>query len=517
MAKKKMITAAIAAATALTLLAGCSGNGGAANPASASPESGGAEPTASAPAAKVQLEIAQISWGASLPDNDFLKTMLDDKLNVELKQTLVGDMADYESQINVRAASNNLPDLFMASTKAHLQKLADSGMLLDLTAYLEQMPDYTALAGEDVLKKGVVGGKQYALPKAGQGRNHTYWIRKDWLDNLGLPVPATVDELLTTAIAFTRDDPDQNGKKDTFGLTGTNLQTFEMIFGAYGLTSGTGTTQFYLRDNKIVNPFYEPEMKDALSKIKTFLSEGVVDPEVVNNKGTMAKDKAFQGKVGIINIDWAQMIKDEHVDVWKTANPDAEWIQLGAIEGPNGSKFANPINIGAASGLWAVPKRLEKEPDKLNKVLELFNYVSTKEGNLAVQFGLPDVHFTMDGETPVITDKGKEEAGFTWLYQFSGRPETEYLKTKFANISSYIDFEDQLPRIETLDGFIEFPDGYNNADAARFIEEELIKFVYSKRDLAEYDKFLSTLESSFGYKGFMESANKQLSDLGYGK
>ncbi|WP_018751145.1 extracellular solute-binding protein [Paenibacillus sanguinis] len=491
-------------------LAGCGGNGD----GSSSSKIGNAS---SGPASNIQLEVAQISWGASLPQNDFLKAKLDEELNMDLKQTLVGDMADYESQINVRAASNNLPDLFMVSTKAHLQKLADSGMLLDLQPYVEKMPDYMALAGENVLKKGIVGGKQYALPKSGESRNHTYWIRKDWLDNLGLPMPKTVDELLQTAVAFTNHDPDGNSKADTFGITGSGLQAFEMIFGANGMTSGTGMTQFYLENNKVVNPFYEPEMVDALTQIKAFVDAGVVDPEVINNKGTMAKDKAFQGKVGIINIDWAQMIKDDQVAVWKTANPDAEWIQLGAIEGPRGEKYANPINIGAASGLWAVPKRLENEPEKLNKVLELFNYVSTKEGNLMVLYGLEGEHFTLADDQVTITEKGTQEAGFTWLYQFSGREETDYLKTKFSNISEYIDFEAELPRIENLDGFVEYPPGYNNADAARYIEEELIKFIYGKRDLSEYNEFLSTLEGSFGYKAFVQSATEQLNNLGYGQ
>ncbi|MDF2646501.1 MAG: hypothetical protein K0Q73_2306 [Paenibacillus sp.] len=510
----KKIATVMTLALTVSVAAACGNSGGNAGTAS-SPSAKAGE--SAKPAVAVKIETAQVSWGTNPPQDDFVKKELDRKLNINLTQTLVGDAKDYENQINVRAASNNLPDLFMANSKVHLQKLVESGSVLDLTSYIDKMPDYKKFAGPDVLKKGVVSGKQYAMPKAGQAIAYTYWIRKDWLDNLKLQPPTTVDELLEVAKAFTEKDPDGNGKKDTFGLTGSGLQAFEPIYGAYGVTATFETTQFFLKDNKLVNTIYEPGLKDALQTIKKFLDAGVVDPELISNKGTMAKDKAFQGKAGIINTEWAQIVKDDVVKVWKEANPKAEWVQLSPPKGPTGVQNSNSVNIGAASGLWVIPKRLESQPDKLSKILELMNYVSSQEGNLLMQFGLKDVHYKQESGKTVITEQGKKEAGFTWLYQFSGRPETEYLKTKFAGVAANIDFEAKLPRIQTLDGFIQSPQGYNSADTNRYIEEEMIKFVYGKRKIDEYDKFVQTLEGTFGYKNFLDSATKQLKDLGYGK
>lgn len=508
--RNKRFRAWVAVAAATALIGGC---GGGADKAPAATE-GGNTAAASGP---VELEAAEISWGTSLPADDFIKKALDEQLGTKLKLTLVGDQSDYENQMNVRAASNNLPDLLMATSKAHLQKLAQSGSLLDLTSYMEKLPEYTAFVGEEVLKKGIVDGKQYALPKAGQSISYTYWIRKDWLDNLKLQPPTTVDELFEVAKAFTTQDPDKNGKNDTFGLSGTNFQTFEPIFGAYGITNIFDTSQLFVRNGKVVSTFYQPEMKDVLAKLKQFLDAGVVDPEIVSNKGTMAIDKAFQGKVGIINTEWAQIMKDDKVEVWKGANPKAEWLQLAPPKGPTGIQNANSLNIGASSGLWVIPKKLESEPDKLNKVLELLNYVSTPEGNRLAQYGVQDTHYTLDGDKVTITDKGRSDASFTWLYQFTGRPETEYLKTKFSNLATFIDFEAGLPRIQTLDGFVSSPQGYNPADANRFIEEEMIKFIYGKAKIEGYDKFLSTLEGTFSYKNYLDTAVAQLKELGYGE
>jgi putative aldouronate transport system substrate-binding protein len=514
---KKRLAAALSLAITLSAAAGCGSDGDkeTAPAASASPLASAAATATAKPAAPVKLEVAQISWGASVPADDFVKKELDKKLNLQLTQLLVADQKDYENQINVRAASNNLPDLFMATSKAHVQKLAESGMLLDLTPYLDKLADYKNFAGADVLKKGIVNGKQYALPKAGQAVTHTYWIRKDWLDALKLQPPTSIDELLNVAKAFTENDPDGNGKKDTFGLTGTALATFEPIYGAHGVSSAGA---FFQKDGaEVVNTYYQPGMKDALAAVKKFLDAGVVDPEVISNKGTAARDKAFQGKVGIINSEWAQFMKEDAMKIWKDANPKAEWIQLAAPKGPSGIANANSINIGAASGLFVIPKSLEGQQEKLNKIFEVLNYLSTEEGNLLVQFGLKGTHFTLENGKAAMTEQGKKDTGFTWLYQYTGRQETEYLKTKFPTVTAYIDFEAKLPRIKTLDGFVQNPQGFNAADATRYIEEETFKFIYGKRDLNEYDKFLQTLETTFGYKAYVESAIKQLKDLGYGK
>ncbi len=60
-------------------------------------------------------------------------------------------------------------------------------------------------------------GKYYGVPTSA----HTYalFIRQDWLNKLNLKAPGNWDELKKVAQAFTHDDPDGNGKNDTYGFT----------------------------------------------------------------------------------------------------------------------------------------------------------------------------------------------------------------------------------------------------------------------------------------------------------
>src|SRR5690606_3024558 len=100
---------------------------------------------------------------------------------------------------------------------------------------------------------------------------------------------------------------------------------------------------------------------------------------------------------------------------------------------------------------------------------------------------------------------------------FAGRPEMEYLYSKFSKQIPYIDFANEQPRIGMLDGFINYPTDMNTADANRYIQEELLKMMHGSTSLDQYDQFLSTLEGTFGYNGIMEESVRQLNELGYGK
>ncbi|WP_199614097.1 extracellular solute-binding protein [Paenibacillus alkalitolerans] len=506
-----------------SLLAGCGGGGGAEQtaapgagqsdqPGSTNEESGKSEVENSKKT--IKLEIIEPGSNLPPPDKDIIKQQLDKALNIDLNLTVYPSGDDYKNQLNVRMSSGNFPDLFSLD-RTQLLQFSKQGLLLDLTPYMDKLSQMKSFIGEDSLKKGMVGGKVYAISKSPQIPYTTYFIRKDWLDKLQLKVPETIEELLEVSIAFTEGDPDGNGKKDTYGLTGRKLEAFAPVFGAFGVGMPV-PANFYEKDGTIVNALYDPAMKDALEFIRQMIDSGFVDPELLANTALQHQEKAIKGQVGIVYIDWPAMTKEQFVEQIKTVNPKAEWIQIAPPKGPGG-QFDGPWDIGNSPGRYAIPKALEKDPEKLQRIFDLLNYISDPDGgsNL-VQYGVEGTHFTVDGGKVVPTDK-IGEVGYSWLYQFTGRPEMEYLQTKFAAQADYIKFANDQPRIEALNGFVDIPEGYSAADADRYIEEELAKFVYGKRTLDEYDAFLNTLETTMNYKALLDAANEQLKALGYGK
>ncbi|MGG1517878.1 extracellular solute-binding protein [Paenibacillus oryzisoli] len=510
MKKKLLVPTLLAMAFAgSTLLAGCG-----AAPSTEDKTSASVKPAATS-SEPIKLDIIEQGSGLPTSDQDIIKQELDKALNTKINLTVYASPEDYKNQLNVRIASSNYPDLF-AVDRQQLKQYSEQGLLLDLTPYLDKLKPTADYIGEASLKQGVMNGKTFAVAKKPTASKMSLWVRKDWLDKLNLKVPTTPEELFDVAKAFTDKDPDGNGKKDTFGFTGAKLNAFNSIFGAYGIGYNDSTPGIFVKDNKLVNSLYAPEMKDALGFIQKVISAGVVDPELLVTNDTQAGQKAIKGQAGIIYTAWSNMTNAPIIEQIKAVNPNAEWVQVDAVKGPGG-QASGTWDIGNPAGLYAIPKALEKSPEKLQKVIDLLNYVSSKDGSLLVQYGVKGKHYNLEGDKVVPTDLMNKEGGYFWLYQFTGRPEQEYLKVKFASQVKYIDFANKQPRIETLNGFIDAPNGYNAADANRFIEEEISKFVYSKRPLGEYDNFLKTLESTMNYKAYTDAAEKRIKELGYVK
>ncbi|WP_138752242.1 extracellular solute-binding protein [Paenibacillus sinopodophylli] len=472
--------------------------------------------TSEAQAAPTKLEITKVGWGTKLPDagNDFIKQALDEKLNVDITLTSPASPDDFKSLLNTRIAAGDYPDIMELDSRATLQMLAEKGALLDLTPYLDRLGEVKTMVGDDSFKKGVFDGKTYAIAKTQALMTTSYYIRKDWLEKLKLEVPTTTEELLKVAKAFTEEDPDGNGKKDTFGISGLGWQAFAPVFGSLGVPSLDMATGVYIKDGKSITSPQDPNMKAALAEVKKFFDAGVVDPEIFSNKGTAASDKGIKGQVGIVFIDWGAFIRKEGAENVKAANPNAEWIMVPTIKGPAG-QIEGPYDVGSTSGLIALSRTLEKDEEKLQKIFDLLNYVSSPEGSQLVQYGIKDKHFTTEGSKVKISELGAAEAGYIWLYQLTGRPESEYLATKFDYAAPIIDQASKLSRLNLYNGFIDLPSDFNAADAYRYIGDLSMEIVYGKKSIDSFDSLAGDLNSKFNYQVFMDQASKQMKELGF--
>lgn len=454
-------------------------------------------------AERVKIEVMTDNGVSKLPagDNDRMKIKLDEKLNTDIQLTLMhGD----SSRLNRRMATGDYPDLFMLG-RIQMQEYARKGLLLDLTPYMGKLEQARKFIGEDSLKKGSVDGRIYALAKKRSIPFYNLWIRKDWLERLNLQIPTTIEELFHVAKAFTENDPDGNGKPDTYGITGYKMSTFSPVFTAFGVG---GIDSFYMKDGKLMNALYDPAMKDALKFINGMIDEGVVDPDLLLHTGDRHAKKAFQGKVGIIWYSFPEMTKPANVTEYKTINPNAVWVQVPALKGPGG-QFAGTWDVGA-SPMHAIPKTMEKNPVKLQRLFDLLNYVASPEGSMLVAHGEEGRHWYRENGKIVRTELRLKEHAF--MYQLLGREEIEYLESGYTK--EVVDFSANTQRIEVYDGLLYIPEGFSPADANRYIDEEVSAFAYGKRPLSEYDDFLKRLEDGFQYKLMLHSAEKQLKELG---
>ncbi len=449
-------------------------------------------------------------------DQDEILATLNDKFNIDLRLNIID--SEYASKLNLQVASGNIPDIMQVSAE-QFQSYLEQGLLLPLEDYVEQMPNFMATY-PDVLTDATlrVNGHLYFLAgnKPADQLVKSYsslWVRKDWLDKLGLAVPTTLDELKAVAVAFAQNDPDGNGVNDTFGYSGmgaasVSYNALNPFLGAFGV----GYKAYQLADGKLAFAPTMAEYRDALQWFADFIATGAVDPDLmIMNTFDQVREKVYRNQVGLIYFSWAEFIKPPYDQTLAEMTPDAEWIQINPPVGPAGA-YDSSYNVpGSMNSGRVLSIDLANDPEKLARVLAYLDYIVAGEGSNLVCYGVEGKHFNITDGKIVATDK-ISEVSFAWQHQIMGRNEPVYLATKFPTCQAQIAFAAELPRINSYNNFVLTPAGLNNSDMIRYVEEETIRFLYGKRDIATFDDFVATLFDVYGLQQYLDLGTANLTD-----
>ncbi|MFC5404743.1 extracellular solute-binding protein [Cohnella soli] len=287
-----------------------------------------------------------------------------------------------EQKMNVTIASNDLPDIFQVNGK-QLQLLVESGQVEDLTEVIHKyaspkMKKALAINNGQPLDIASFDGKVMALPVP-RGNEDAYmiWVRKDWLDRLGLPEPQTMDDVQKIAEAFTKQDPDNNSKNDTYGIGLTKDLYTGGIHDLAGLFEGYHAyVNKWVKDDagKLVYGGIQPEAKAALGTIKKMFESGWIDPEFGVKDAAKVSEMLVSGKLGMFyGMHW--------VPFWPLpdsvkADPKADWQPyqiVSADDKPAVPSVSMAVDTNGAS--FYVVRKGFQHPEA---VVKLANYTLEK-------------------------------------------------------------------------------------------------------------------------------------------
>lgn len=453
---------------------------------------------------------------------NFMDKALSEAIGADVKFTVLGSGNDYATALNVRITGGDVPDIFAIPVKTDesntkiiskdtMYKYADDGVIMCLDPYLDQLKAVLEFTG-GVQDPDLYNGQAYLIPVK---KEDTIWtanmMRNDWMEAVGGTEPATPEELLELCKKFTFEDPDGNGKNDTYGLSGPGLKVFDTILNTYG---GSVSNDILIKDGQVTSSLMSPHMKDGLEMCKAFVDAGVVDPDMVANTSEVANDKAIQGLYGMTNASFAGLMRQSYQDKVHAVNPNAEWKLTEALEGPDG-KYCGAIDATDTQARYVISKQVEGNSAKLNKVIELLNYLASEEGQRTVCYGQEGEHYNVVDGQVVATDRMGAETAFAWAYQLEGRDNDAYLKVKFPEWKELLPYANQYPRYEVYNSAISAPEGFYTEDFNKYVSEEMTKFIYGQREIQEYDVFLEELESMFHFSDYLESAQEQLTRFGF--
>lgn len=414
---KKLLLSMTSIALSMSLvMAGCSGNNGKTENAESTSTPEGKE-------APIEITIAN-NFNPPEADGNYVQKQLEKKLNIKIKNVKL-DRVTWKEKFTYLLASGEIPDIFpIDANETDMVQWADQGIIANISPeeIATYMPNFTEALNsvdEGAWGVGLYNGKNWGIPKVWPGGLDGFLpgYNEAWLRAVGyIEPPRTLAELQDVLIKFVNNDPDGNGKKDTFGLSGRGKlteQLFTSIFSAHGVSP----YQFKLNTaGKVVYGGITEETRTALTLLNKWYKTGLIDPEFITADNNDLNVKFADQKVGMVdNMKWDNFDKDAGF-ITKPALEKGQTVIAGKpVTGPSGEAYA--FAYGARQAPLLLGAQLEKDERKRIKVMELLEYVSTtSEGFLLTNFGQLGVSYDMEGDLAVARIEKIHEMGAGSFY-----------------------------------------------------------------------------------------------------
>lgn len=283
---------------------------------------------------------------SNMPENDtytdnaytrYIKSVI----NVQNVDAFEANDSQYDTNVSMAISMGSLPDIMVVSSQDEVEQLVGAGLIEDLTeSYNNCISDRIRKMYEsygDSLKDMVTyDGKIMALPETNitDGPN-LVWLRKDWMDKLGLSEPHTIDDVVNIVKHFISEDPgnngeDASGKPNTVGLavdtdvTGECGYSSEFLLDIIFACFGAYPKQWIMNDDgEIVYGSVTDEAKEALSYISGLYNQGVIDNDFLLRTSTNICELIENGMCGSFFGPW--WAPNNPLVNAVSRNPDADW------------------------------------------------------------------------------------------------------------------------------------------------------------------------------------------------
>ena len=451
-------------------------------------------------------------------DDVAIESELEKLTGIKANWTTV-DRGERNEKFGILISSGNLPDLIYAQTSEYpggVSQAVEDGVFMDVTEFVDEyVPNYKALIESDPeIKKAVTSDDgrllcfyQLACTDKGLEAEKEFLglcVRQDWLDDLGLDAPETIDDWHTMLTKFKEEKgavaPLMIGPKGT------------LINGAF--TSAFGVMPEFYQDNGAVKfgPA-EDGYKDFVETFRQWYAEGLIDQNFMTNNVERfpAHEYTTTGMTGAFTHAYSMvghgmqsqgLVTDDKFELTAVANP-----VLNAGDTPS----ALPLSAGIVLDPLYVSAEC-KDPEALGAWL---NYMYSKEGAMIQGFGIEGVHYNLDDSGKVVyTDEILNKEGYNVSDDYSLAVANfrfglsnwyggmlyngeEKLNEYFAiediwtnqDMSKYISSKITMTSDES--------ENYTTlySDIQTFVDESIAQFIMGTKSMDEWDAFVEQLHT----------------------
>ncbi len=317
-----------------------------------------------------------------------------------------------QDKLYVLFASGTAPDLVFEYSPSIRSTLYQQGQLMPIGEMIEKYStNYQEIAEKypNILSAGLMNdGQVYAFGKINASAvTRCVLIRQDWLDNLGLEMPQTLEDYYEVCRAFCEDDPDGNGENDTYAMAMSYRanETFNQMLYGDVIMEGDDEMRYGWDD-----------IARKLEFKKWLYDNSYIDREFMSDtNGANALQSFLNGKTGILpwlytlNRSWA-------LGDYTTFRKNVPEGKLTVAPYPelDGVRYmptlTNPAQITAF---------VNANCSNPEAVMQYVDFACSKEFAMAFTYGIEGEHYEMIDGMPVITNTEKFTNEVSWAGDFA--------------------------------------------------------------------------------------------------
>lgn len=248
---------------------------------------------------------------------------------------------------------------------------------------------------------------------------YSIYYRTDWLKNVGevdengnAKIPVTLNDLERVLYKFRNNDPDGNGRKDTWGVS-MHSQSFSwnQLYHAFGVCE----TWDYDENGNVVYMGTQPEMKEFLKWANKLYELDLIEPQFNTNTGVEDREKFKNGITGILFTDAEQHVKWIMNDF--ETKQGVGLVEMGApLVGTGETGEYTGCELGAAGkqgsstrGAWWGGFSITTSCKNKVAAMRYLDFLISPEGSMLNTYGVEGEHYSLaeDGTVTISAEQMK--------------------------------------------------------------------------------------------------------------
>lgn len=354
----------------------------------------------------------------------YIQKNFGDPNNIDVEFVTV-PRAEEVDKLNVLMASGSAPDIVFTYNKPTVQNYVKSGGLTDLGPLIDEHGPNLKKVLEPSLPYGVFEGKQYVIPalRVIQAQTTTF-IRKDWLDQLNLPIPQTTEEFVNTMRAFKEKDPgNTGGKVIPYGY----IDVFHMMPLVNSFWKWDEITD---KDLYAVPRWLQPGSKEGYQLLNQMYNEGLIDPDFAlsDDFSQAFAQQVVNSIAGAGTPNTNEPVYNGYYANLKANNPDAVLEAIDPFSTPDGK---HPKPVYEPNGAYIMVPATSKNAIAAIKYL---NWMADPENILVLQNGEEGKSYEMTADgLPVLLDTPEAQNLLYNYYDYCIILNGKYISTEDSN------------------------------------------------------------------------------------